>query len=493
MRPISSHNQSLKELARLLSLKTDEEITFTGVTSNSKLVHPGDLFLAMPGFNQHGAHYLAEAKAKGAVAVLTDVEGARIIGPTFPVLVTNNVRAVSGEVTSWFYNHPLRAMQSVGITGTNGKTTTASLLFQYWQLQSRTVGMIGTIGTIIDHEEFSSTFTTPEASELQAIFASMRERALTHMVMEVSSHSLAEGRIRGSHFDLAAFTNLSQDHLDYHETMENYFNAKKALFTFEYADAGIINIDDPWGERLVSLSEIPVTTLSLLNPKADWHFTSITPLVRGGYEYSLRGVGGMLMEGRISLIGEHNLFNMLMAVALGYATGLDPIAMAHDSAKLVGAPGRLESVDLRQDYLALVDFAHTPDAVQSVLRAVRAITAGKIIAVLGCGGDRDPGKRPLMGQALVDGSDIAIFTSDNPRSEDPAEIIRQMLGNLHENHNLIIDSDRRSAIALAIATAEKGDTVIILGKGHEKGQEIQGIKVPFDDRIELAKAIEALA
>jgi UDP-N-acetylmuramoyl-L-alanyl-D-glutamate--2,6-diaminopimelate ligase len=492
MRPINQHKKSFAQLGRFLSLELDLAGDFTGLTSSTKFLEVGDLFIALPGEKVHGASYIEEAIAAGAVAVLTDGEGAAMIGEKLPVISHSNPRAIAADIAAWFYDRPLSAMASVGITGTNGKTTTSSILFQLWQMQNREVGALGTLGTAIGSDFYPGTFTTPEGTELQAIAASMRERALTHVVMEVSSHALAQKRMLGSHFDLVAFTNLTQDHLDFHGSMESYFAAKSLLFTQEYANRGLINIDDDWGKKLHESAHIPVETISREDRKADWHYSSIHQVV-GGYEVAIRGAGGVLIEGRVPLVGAHNLDNVLLAVALGVASGLDILAIGRDLERLVGAPGRLEQVSVGQKYLALVDFAHTPDAVTRVLSAVREITSGRVIAVLGCGGDRDATKRPLMGDALVKGSDLAIFTSDNPRSEDPHAILSAMLDGKEASDNLVIEADRRGAIAIAVSEAVEGDTVIILGKGHELGQEIKGIKHPFEDRLELARAIEQLS
>jgi UDP-N-acetylmuramoyl-L-alanyl-D-glutamate--2,6-diaminopimelate ligase len=296
----------------------------------------------------------------------------------------------------------------------------------------------------------------------------------------------------GTHFAVTGFTNLSQDHLDFHGSMASYFEAKAALFTHEYTDSAIINIDGEWGARLYEQVHIPVESLSRNNVKADWHYTSITR-AGIGYDLAIRGTGGILIEGHLPLLGSFNLDNALMAVALGVKTGLDPLSIGRELSHLVGAPGRLESISSGQPFTALVDFAHTPDAVENVLRAVREITPGRVIAVLGCGGDRDATKRPLMGAALIAGSDLAIFTSDNPRSEDPTTILSQMVAGNEPSDSLVIESDRRGAIAIAVSEAQTGDTVIILGKGHEAGQEVAGVKHPFDDRVELARAIKEFA
>ncbi len=275
--------------------------------------------------------------------------------------------------------------------------------------------------------------------------------------------------------------------------MESYFQAKAKLFTSEFADKAIINIDDPYGLRLYHKEDIPSISYSRLNNKADWYYQNFEILERGaGYQVAIRGTGGILIEGRLPLLGLHNLDNALLAIALAVESGVDPIAVASILRHLSVPVGRLEPVSVRQDFLALVDYAHTPDAVTRALATARTLTDGRVIAVLGCGGDRDRTKRPLMGSALRIGSDCAIFTSDNPRSEDPLAILSEMLGTSVGDHEFV-EPDRHSAIALAVAKADAGDCVIILGKGHERGQEINGVKYPFDDRIELAKAIEELS
>jgi UDP-N-acetylmuramoyl-L-alanyl-D-glutamate--2,6-diaminopimelate ligase len=492
MRPINPQSKSFQELGRFLSLDIEIDGSFSGVTTNTSYIEQGDLFIALPGAKSHGASFASVAAEKGALAILTDVQGAKLVSSSLPIIISEDPRNLAADVASWFYGRPFSSIESIGITGTNGKTTTASLLFQLWRLQQRSVGMIGTTGIAIDSDLYPATFTTPEGTELQAIAATMRERCLTHLVMEVSSHALSQKRMLGTKFKVAAFTNLTQDHLDFHGTMEKYFEAKAMLFTQEYSESALINIDDPWGVKLLDIAATPTQTVSRENKAADWHYTAVHPITHG-YEVSIRGTGGILIEGRIPLVGLHNLDNALMAVALGVTTGLDPLAIGEDLSRLSGAPGRLESVDLGQKFLALVDYAHTPDAVIRSLRAVREITSGRVIAVLGCGGDRDATKRPLMGNALVEGCDLAIFTSDNPRSEDPAEILAAMSNGRTSDEKVVLEIDRRGAIAIAVSEASAGDTVIILGKGHETGQEIAGVKYPFDDRLELARAIETLS
>ena len=490
-RPYAPFTYSLGAAAELLGAQVvnQAEVSFTGLTHKDSDIQPGDIFLAFPGSRVHGAEFIEKAKKAGAVAVLTDSEGAKL-SAELPTLVVAHPREAGATLAASFYRAPVRDMQSIGITGTNGKTTVTTLLFQIFEKVGRESGLIGTVETRIGSEQIKSDRTTPEAADLQALAATMRERHMRHLVMEVSSHSLDLKRMVGTHFAMVGFTNLSQDHLDYHNDMESYFKAKSRLFTHEYADLGFINIDDAYGLRLFESSEIANIALSRLNPKATWHFTAITPTT-GGYEFTIRGKDGVLIESRTPMHGGYNLDNLLLAVAIAYECGVDPLELATVLPNIAGAPGRLETIALGQNFTALVDYAHSPDAVINVLSAVREFTAGRVIAVLGCGGDRDATKRPLMGAALSEGSDIAVFTSDNPRSEDPALILEQMVGAINLAGDSRVIEDRAAAIAYAVSLAMPGDTVIILGKGHEVGQEIKGIVTPFDDRLQLAQAIEA--
>ncbi len=492
MRPLEPQVKTFSALARFLgSQDMIANTPISGVTSNSLEVNPGDLFLALPGSRFHGAEFIDMAYLRGAVAVITDLEGAGINHMLLPTLVIANPRLRAGDISSWVYEFAFKSLFSVGVTGTNGKTTTTSLLNQLWNLEGRTTGLIGTIGIEIAGDHLPTNFTTPEASEVQSTVAAMRERHVSHMAMEVSSHALHQSRISGSHFNISAFTNLTQDHLDYHETMANYFAAKSKLFTNEYSDKGVINIDDPYGLQLVENAEIPMVTTSRSNRSSNWHFIECEPILHG-YQIAIRGVGGVLIESRLPLVGDHNLDNALMAIAIAVESGLDPISIQSNLSKLVGVPGRLESVNLGQTFQAIVDFAHTPDAVIRTLNTLKSTTRGRLIAVLGCGGDRDKAKRPIMGQALVELSDVAIFTSDNPRTEVPGEILSQMTQGLNLRPDDIVEEDRRKAISYAISLASADDVVVVLGKGHEQGQEIEGVKYPFDDRKELALAIEKL-
>ncbi|CAB4589248.1 unannotated protein [freshwater metagenome] len=297
-------------------------------------------------------------------------------------------------------------------------------------------------------------------------------------------------RLEGAHFAIAAFTNLTQDHLDFHGDMESYFAAKSALFHYTFADLAFINIDDSYGAKLATITELPVISISRNNQSAIWHFIEIDSESKR-VALKIRGTGGILIETSTRLRGGYNFDNLLMAIAIAVELGVDPIDIAAIVPDLRGAAGRLEEISIGQEFTALVDYAHTPDAVSSVLESIREFTKGKVIAVLGCGGDRDPGKRPLMGQALISGADVAIFTSDNPRSEDPSVILQAMCKGINVVGPSQIVIDRAEAIQYAVSLAMTGDTVAILGKGHEQGQEILGKTIDFDDRAYLAKAIEA--
>ena len=492
--PVQEFKKTFIDLARFLGASENSiDIQFTGVSLDSKAVNSGDLFIALPGSKVHGATFSSEAVSRGAVAIVTDSEGAGLIREQVPVLVVTHPRSWAGTIASWFFENPFSALDAIGITGTNGKTTTASLLDQIWRLDGRTSGFIGTIGVSIAGEEYGASYTTPEGPDLQAIAATMREQHVRNMVMEVSSHSLTMRRVSGAHYVAVGFTNLTQDHLDFHGDMESYFLAKARLFQPEFADRAVVNIDDLYGSRLFQDAIIPIKSLSRANPKADWYYQSFEPVSVGiGYEVAIRGPGGILIEGRLRLLGLHNLDNALLALALAVESGVDPIALAYYMQNLSAPVGRLEPVSVGQKFLALVDYAHTPDAVVRALATARSITQGRVIAVLGCGGDRDKSKRPIMGEALRLGADFAIFTSDNPRSEDPLLILAEMLGD-RELENEVVEPDRRAAIARAVLEAQPNDCVIVLGKGHEGGQDVRGIKYPFDDRIELARAIEELS
>ena len=484
IRPVASPTKSLASIAKYIGSEFNQELEINGISQNAAEVEPGDIFVAIQGAKHHGIEFIDQAIEKGAVAVVTDSKGLTM---KLPTLVVADPRRVAGEIASYIYGQPSSNMFSVGITGTNGKTTVTTLLHQIWQFARWDSGLIGTVNTQINSEILPSTHTTPEAATLQSLLAAMRERHCRAVAMEVSSHALELFRVTGTHFNIAGFTNLTQDHLDFHGDMDSYFKAKSKLFRYGVSDLAVINIDDLHGSKLADSSEIPVVTVSR-SGKADWRYEEITHF-GATTQVKIRGKDGVLIEGATHLIGDFNLDNLLMAVAIAVLSGVDPIEISANLPIYTGAPGRLERVNVGQDYLAFVDYAHTPDAVINVIQSAKQMvkdSRGKVIAVLGCGGDRDKSKRPLMGKALT-AADYPIFTSDNPRSEDPQVILSEMVSGLSHKGEVIID--RRAAIERAVALANPGDVIALLGKGHEIGQEISGIKYPFDDRKVLAEAI----
>jgi UDP-N-acetylmuramoyl-L-alanyl-D-glutamate--2,6-diaminopimelate ligase len=495
MRPFSAPAVTLAKIAQSCNAQTSisqadlAKLAVSGVTHNDSDVIPGDLFIAIPGAKRHGAEFAESAKKRGAIAVITDSAGAKLI-KDLAVLVVDDPRLIAGRIAALLYSEPMRDLSCIAITGTNGKTTVTTLLHQIFEAAHRECGLIGTVETRIGSEILASKRTTPEATDLQALAAVMRERHMRHLVIEASSHALQLHRLEGAHFSIAGFTNLTQDHLDFHGDMESYFAAKSVLFNFAMADLACINIDDLYGARLAESTELPVISLSRINPKATWHYIEIDNSSKR-VQLKVRGSGGILIETTTTLRGGYNFDNLLMAIAIAVEAGVDPIDIAAIIPKISGAVGRLEEVSVGQNFNAFVDYAHTPDAVSNVLKSIHEFTSGQVIAVLGCGGDRDARKRPLMGKALIENADIAIFTSDNPRSEDPAEILEAMALGLNVAQPSQIISDRASAIAYAVSIAGPGDTVTILGKGHELGQEIKGQIFDFDDRLVLAQAIEA--
>jgi len=494
MRPFADFSLALLKISHSIGAtsSTSEadlaKVLITGITHSDSDVQAGDLFIALPGAKRHGAEFAANALKQGAVAVVTDAAGAKLING-LPVLVVANPRLIAGRIAALFYGEPMRDLSGVAITGTNGKTTVSTLLYQIFEAAHRDCGLIGTVETRIGSEVIASKRTTPEATDLQALAAVLKERHMRHLVIEASSHAMTMHRLEGAHFAIAAFTNLTQDHLDFHGDMESYFLAKASLFSFSFADLACINIDDSYGARLATATELPVITISRFNPQAVWHFIEIDNQSKR-VQLKIRGAAGILIETSTSLRGGYNFDNLLMAIAIAVELGVDPIDIAAIVPNIIGAAGRLEEIAIGQDFTALVDYAHTPDAVSNVLASIREFTTGKVIAVLGCGGDRDPMKRPLMGQALSANADIAIFTSDNPRSENPDAILQAMTAGIDIAQPSQRISDRAEAIAYAVSLAGAGDTVAVLGKGHELGQEIMGKTLDFDDRVVLAKAIE---
>ena len=458
----------------------------SGITLDSRTARPGDLFAALPGEHRHGATHVTDAVLAGAVAVLTDEAGAELVGrPTaagdaIPVVVVDKPRAVVGPLAAAIYGRPSDAMDLVGITGTNGKTTTAYLTEAAMAAAGRRTVLLGTIETRIAGEHLPQARTTPEATELQAILAVARERGVGAGAMEVSSHALSLGRVAGTKFRAAVFTNLSQDHLDFHENMDAYFAAKLSMFRPETAGTAVICVDDDWGVRVMERTRLPHVTYSVTGvPWADWHASDVLLDVTGS-RFRAGGPAGESVDVAVRMPGLFNVANALAALAAAVACGIDPSVAAGGIGAVKGVPGRLERIDEGQDFAAFVDFAHTPEAVRTVLRSLRELTSGRLVVVLGCGGDRDRTKRSTMARVAAEDADTAVFTSDNPRSEDPVAILAEMTADL--DLPFLVEPDRRRAIALALDGLSPGDTLLVAGKGHETGQESNGVVTPFDDR-----------
>jgi UDP-N-acetylmuramoyl-L-alanyl-D-glutamate--2,6-diaminopimelate ligase len=469
-------------------LDGDALLTVTGITHDSRDVLPGDLYVARAGAHTHGIDHVEQAVAAGAVAVLTDQASAprAATAGAQAVVVVDSPRDVMGAAAAWVYGDPAASLLVLGVTGTNGKTTTAYLLEAGLRAAGRRTGLLGTIETRIDGETLPSARTTPEATDLQALFAVMVERGVDAVAMEVSSHALALGRIDGTVADVAAFTNLSQDHLDFHTDMADYFATKARLFTPALSRRGVVCVDEEWGRRLASSAEVPVTTTGAVDG-AQWRRLNEATGPDGG-SARLIGPDGEL-DVRAGLAGRFNLSNAAVAVLSLVTAGIDARSASDGVASVTTVPGRMERIEAGQRFLAVVDYAHTPDAVTLLLAEARRLVVGRVIAVLGCGGDRDRAKRPLMGAAIATGADVAVLTSDNPRSEDPAAILAEMVAGVPADHNPIVEPDRRAAIRLAVAQAGPDDAVVVAGRGHEPGQEIAGKVLPFDDRTVLREAL----
>ncbi len=478
----------------------------TGTTLSSRQVRAGDLYAALPGSRAHGADYAPQAVAAGAVAILTDPDGAQRIaaGSTagvvdVPVLVVPRPRELLGRLAAWVLDDPARTMRVVGVTGTQGKTTTTRLLEAGLQGSGAHAAVVGTLGTRVDGVEVKSSLTTPEAPELHALFALMLEHGVTDCAMEVSSHALVQGRVDGVVVDVAVFLNLGRDHLDFHADLEDYFVAKASLFTPERARRALVNVDDEHGRRLAELAAgrgLPVATFSPgARPGADWYVEEVRPGPEGS-DFTLVGPSGLRLDARVPLPGDVNVANALAALAAAAESGVDPAPVAAALAVSGGVPGRFERVVAPDPggRTVLVDYAHKPDAVAAALRTLRPLTNGRLVVVLGAGGDRDTGKRPLMGQVAADLADLLVVTDDNPRSEDPGDIRAAVIAGTRQGTAEVLEvAGRREAIAEALRRTGAGDVVVLAGKGHETGQDVAGVVHPFDDRLVAAELLAELA
>ena len=469
-------------------------VAVTGLTLSSQRVSPGDLYAALPGSRAHGAAYSAAAVAAGATAVLTDADGAERAGSAgVPVLVVEAPRELLGLLAARLYGEPAAALTLMAVTGTQGKTTTTRLLEAGLEGSGVRAAVVGTVGTRIAGQDVRTALTTPEAPDLHALFAVMREQQVRACAMEVSSHALVMGRVDGVVFDVAAFTNLGRDHLDFHRDVEEYFAAKASLFTPERARLGLTNVDDAHGRRLHEEASIPMRTFSATGTDADWRAVDVDVRPEGS-RFAVVTPDGSTVPAGVPLTGAFNVANALCAVALAGEAGFDPAAVARAITASPGVPGRLERLQEGQDFLVVVDYAHKPDALVAALGALRPQTTGRLILVVGAGGDRDTGKRPLMGEVGARLADVLVVTDDNPRTEDPAAIRAAVLDGARqvpagERAEVVEIGSRRDAIRHAIALAGPGDAVLVAGKGHETGQEAAGVVTPFDDRDEARAAL----
>lgn len=478
-----------------LHLVRDGNEDIGGLAYHSQRVSPGDLFVAIEGYETDGHLYISEAVERGAVAIVAG-EGREIPEGLGKIALVRaaDTRLALALMSDRFWGHPSGKLKLIGVTGTNGKTTTTHLVEAALSQAGIACGVIGTVVYRIAGRELPVARTTPESADLQEILATMVSEGCAAASIEVSSHALALRRVDGCDFEVGVFTNLSHDHLDFHPSMENYFEEKQRLFLPRDqgglgAHSAAINIDDPYGKLVVRAHEGDHLAYGW-GEEADLRGT----LIEGGLKRSLIGVslGDWRRQEYTMLTGDFNLYNILAALATSILLGLDADAAFDAIISHPGIPGRFQSVEEGQDFALLIDYAHTPDSLRRVLEAARGITQGRVIAVFGCGGDRDRGKRPLMGAIGVRLADLAIITSDNPRSEDPLAIMREVEEGARSTSGraaYIMESDRRSAIDAAVREASRGDVVVIAGKGHEKYQLLADRKIPFDDEQEARSAL----
>jgi UDP-N-acetylmuramoyl-L-alanyl-D-glutamate--2,6-diaminopimelate ligase len=483
-RQLSGNRQNASRMnVRQIMGAGPEDAEVTGLAYDSRAVSPGTLFFCVSGFERDGHEFAPQAVEAGAVALVVE----RPLGLGVPEVVVDDVRAAMAPAAARFFGDPTAALRVAGITGTNGKTTTAWLVRHLLESAGTQCGLLGTVLSVIGGREEPVVRTTPEAIDLQATFARMRDAGDGACAMEVSSHALELDRARAIHWAVAVFTNLSRDHLDFHGDMGAYYAAKRRLFDAGPASS-VVNVDDDHGLRLAS--EVAGVTTFAIDHEADWRALDVQTGLDGS-AFRVRAPAGEAAV-RSPLPGRFNVSNMLAALAAAGAlgVGLEDAAAALEG--FAAVPGRFEPVDEGQGFAVLVDYAHTPDSLENVLRAARGLTRGRVIVVFGAGGDRDRGKRPLMGEIAARLADAVVVTSDNPRSEDPEAIIAEILQGAGAGVEAIVD--RRSAIARAIQLADDGDVVVIAGKGHEQGQEFEGgRKLPFDDVTVAREALRGHA
>lgn len=476
----------LKELLRdipVLAITADPETEIKNICYDSRAVEKGDLFVAVEGFKSDGHRFIPMAVEKGAAAVLCS----RKPEGEVPCVLVENTRRGLALVSAAYFGHPAKKLKMIGITGTNGKTSSTMLTkYMLEECLNAPVGLIGTISNWIGDREVPTERTTPESYELQKLLAQMVEAGCSHAVMEVSSHALTLDRVAGVEFEAGLFTNLTQDHLDFHETMENYADAKAMLFSV--SRRGAVNLDDPWNAYMINRAACPMMGYSAAGNGGELTAEDIR-LSAGGVKFTACFAGEKVPVS-LAIPGKFSVENALTALAAGLMLDI-PLAQAAEAlGRCRGVKGRVEVVPTPEDYTIIIDYAHTPDALEKVLQTMKAVSSGRLVALFGCGGDRDGTKRPIMGRIAAENADLTIVTSDNPRTEDPEAIIADIMAGIPEGTAMKMISDRREAIFWAIDNHEPGDVIVLAGKGHETYQEICGVKYPMDEREIVAEYLQ---
>jgi UDP-N-acetylmuramoyl-L-alanyl-D-glutamate--2,6-diaminopimelate ligase len=487
----SENVQNLKKLIEVLPIKEvtgETDLAIKKIEYDSRQIKLGDLFVAMEGFSDDGHKYVHAAIKRGAVAVVVQKNGnfrtrAKIVVP--------NTREALALLASRFYEQPSQKLQVVGITGTNGKTTISYLIRSILNQSQKKVGLIGTIAYWLNDQKMKAVNTTPESLDLQRMFSLMLQNQVSSVVMEVSSHALALHRVDGTLFDLAVFTNLNHEHLDFHKTMDAYRQAKGLLFTKlkEKGSCAVINLDDPSWRYFSLQTQAEQLTYSLNDPNADFFVTNFICTPERTLIDLATPVGEMKLD--FKLIGESNMYNALAATAAGFALKIDPDTIKAGLEAIQGVPGRMERIQAGQDFNIWIDYGHTPHAFERLLKTARKLTKGRLLFLFGCGGDRDKGKRPLMGKVASQYADLIFLTEDNPRSEDPRAIIQQIMHGIEDKDKAQVVMDRKEGIRKALETARSGDTLVLAGKGHEDYQIIGDKKIHFSDKETVLELLNA--
>lgn len=472
-----------------IQVRGNLELEINEIKCDSRLVNPGDMFVAVVGYKTDGHEYLQNVINAGASVIA--VEEGHIDIDNIPneitVIVAQDTRKLLAICACNYYGNPSREFKLVGVTGTKGKTTTTYMIKSILEKAGKKVGLIGTIANMIGDKSIEASRTTPESIDLQKLFRQMADEKVDVVVMEVSSHSLALDRVYGCMFDIAVFTNLTQDHLDFHENFDNYLAAKAKLFTM--AKEGFVNCDDMYAKKLMNLATCPITTYGIDNNP---YVSARDIIITNSYSDFKLPFNKMMQRIRVSIPGRFTVYNALAAICVAVKLGAD-VDHVVEGLENIKVPGRSEVVPNVRNFTVMVDYAHSPDSLENILRAVKSYTKGKVICVFGCGGDRDKGKRPMMGEIAGKIAGYTVITSDNPRSEDPKEIIREIEEGIKKTkgqYTVIVD--RKKAIEHAIRKAQKNDLVLVAGKGHETYQEIKGEKHHFDDKEVIAEALSKL-